>query len=160
VEKVAGTGVRILDTRKTTPGLRLLEKAAVLHGGGANHRQDLASYILVKENHITAAGGIESALAALGDFLGGCEIEVRDIGELNALSQSPPGRIMLDNFTPGQIAEAVALVREWGNPPEVEVSGGITIDNMMDYAVEGVDFISVGSITASAPSLDLSLLVE
>ena len=160
VEKVSGTGVRILDTRKTTPGLRAVEKQAVTHGGGLNHRHDLASYILVKENHIAAAGGIETALQSLGDFLGGCEIEVRDLGELQALSALPPGRVMLDNFTPGRIRAAVKLVSSWERRPEIEVSGGITLKNVRKHAIEGVDFISAGFITASAPSLDLSLLVE
>jgi len=160
VERVFGTGVTILDTRKTTPGLRLLEKRAVVHGGGANHRQDLASYILVKENHIASAGGVEAALERLGGFLEGCEIEVRELDELESLSASPPGRVMLDNFTPASIREAVDMTGGWTRRPEIEVSGGITLDNVADHAIEGVDFISVGSITASAASLDLSLLVE
>lgn len=160
VEKVSGTGVRILDTRKTTPGMRAVEKMAVAHGGGQNHRHDLASYILVKENHIIAAGGIEAVIERLGEFLAGCEIEVRDLDELQSLSALPPGRIMLDNFTPSQIREAVAAVRTWDRIPEIEVSGGITLENVGEHAIEGVDFISTGSITASAPSLDLSLLVE
>ncbi len=160
VEKVSGTGVSILDTRKTTPGMRAVEKIAVAHGGGQNHRHDLASYILVKENHIIAAGGIEAAIERLGEFLAGCEIEVCDLDELRSLSALPPGRIMLDNFTPSQIREAVAAVRTWDRIPEIEVSGGITLENVGEYAIEGVDFISTGSITASAPSLDLSLLVE
>jgi nicotinate-nucleotide pyrophosphorylase (carboxylating) len=160
VERVSGTGVRVLDTRKTTPGLRAMEKRAVVNGGGMNHRQDLASYILVKENHITAAGGLEAALERLEDFLAGCEIEVRDIAELQMLSSTPPERIMLDNFSPAQIREAVAVVRSWERKVKIEVSGGITLDNIMEHAVEGVDFISVGSLTASAPSLDLSLLIE
>lgn len=160
VEKVSAAGVRILDTRKTTPGMRAVEKMAVSHGGGQNHRHDLASYILVKENHIAAAGGIEAALERLGEFLAGCEIEVRDLGELQALSTMPPARVMLDNFTPGRIREAVAAVRTWERIPEIEVSGGITLENVGEYAIEGVDFLSTGSITASAPSLDMSLLVE
>ena len=160
VKKVSGTGVRILDTRKTTPGMRATEKRAVVDGGGVNHRHDLASYILVKENHIAAAGGIGAALERLGDFLAGCEIEVRDIAELQSLSALPPGRVMLDNFSTVQISEAVSVVRSWERRPEIEVSGGITLDNVAEHALEGVDFISVGSITASALSLDLSLLVE
>lgn len=160
VDKVSGTGVNILDTRKTTPGLRAVEKQAVAHGGGVNHRHDLASYILVKENHITAAGGIGSALDSLGDFLGGCEIEVRNLDELTALSSMPPGRVMLDNFSPARIREAVKLVDSWERRPEIEVSGGINLKNVKKHAINGVDFISVGALTASAPSLDLSLLVE
>jgi nicotinate-nucleotide pyrophosphorylase (carboxylating) len=159
VQKVSGTGVRILDTRKTTPGMRALEKRAVAHGGGLNHRHDLASYILVKENHIAAAGGIGAALDSLGDFLPGCEIEVRDLEELKELSAAPPGRVMLDNFSPSHIRAAVKLVNSWDRRPEIEVSGGITLKNVKKHAIEGVDFISVGGLTASAPSLDLSLLV-
>ena len=160
VEKLSGTGIRILDTRKTTPGMRAVEKRAVIDGGGLNHRHDLASYILVKENHIVAAGGIAAALERLGGFLAGCEIEVRDLIELRSLSALPPGRVMLDNFTPAQIREAVAAVCAWERRPEIEVSGGVTLENVDDYTIEGVDFISVGSLTASAPVLDLSLLVE
>lgn len=159
VEKVSGTGVNILDTRKTTPGLRAVEKQAVAHGGGLNHRHDLASYILVKENHIAAAGGIGAALESLGDFLGGCEIEVRNLDELTALSSMPPGRVMLDNFSPAHIRSAVKLVNSWERRPEIEVSGGITLKNVKKHAIEGVDFISIGALTASAPSLDMSLLV-
>ncbi len=160
VAKVQGTGVRILDTRKTTPGLRAVEKKAVADGGGTNHRQDLASYILVKENHIASAGGVGAALERLGEFLSGCEIEVCELGELQALSETPPGRVMLDNFTPALIGEAVEMIRSWKRVPEIEVSGGITLENIGSYAIDGVDFISVGALTASAPSLDLSLLVE
>jgi len=160
VESLRGTGVRVLDTRKTTPGLRALEKKAVSDGGGANHRHDLASYILVKENHIASAGGLGAAVERLGEFLSGCEIEVRDPGELRALRDTPPARVMLDNFTPAQIGEAVAGIRSWKRVPEIEVSGGITLENIGAYAIEGVDFISVGALTASAPALDLSLLVE
>ncbi len=159
-EKLSGTAVRILDTRKTIPGMRALEKAAVLHGGGLNHRHDLASYILVKENHVSAAGGMEAVLERLGGFLPRCEIEVRDLDELRSLSQAPPGRVMLDNFTPALVREAVSMVRSWESVPEIEVSGGITLGNVAEYAVEGVDFISTGAVTASAPPLDLTLLVE
>jgi nicotinate-nucleotide pyrophosphorylase (carboxylating) len=158
--KVSGTGVRILDTRKTIPGMRALEKKAVVDGGGVNHRHDLASYVLVKENHIAAAGGIGPALEGLGDFLGGCEIEVTGLDELKALSASPPARVMLDNFSPGLIRKAVRMIDTWERRPEIEVSGGMTLGNVSRYAVKGVDFISVGSLTASAPSLDLSLLIE
>lgn len=160
VRAVAGTGVRILDTRKTTPGLRLLEKRAVVDGGGTNHRADLASQILVKENHIAAAGGIEAAVAALGGRLAECEIEVRGIDELRALVSSPPARVMLDNFDPGEVSAAVAEVTRWTRRPEIEVSGGITLENIGRYALPGVDFISVGSLTGAAPALDLSMLVE
>jgi nicotinate-nucleotide pyrophosphorylase (carboxylating) len=160
VERISGSGVRILDTRKTTPGLRALEKRAVIDGGGYNHRHDLASYILVKENHIAAAGGLKPALRRLDGFLGGCEIEVRSIDELRSIGASRPGRIMLDNFEPEGVAEAVELIRSWGEETEIEVSGGITLGNVAEYALEGVDFISVGSITMSAPASDMTLLVD
>lgn len=160
VRAVAGTGVRILDTRKTTPGLRLLEKQAVAHGGGANHRSDLASMILVKENHIAAAGGIEAAVEALGDRLPDSEIEVRSIDELRALSRTPPGRVMLDNFDPARVAAAVEELAGWPARPEIEVSGGITLGSAASYAIAGVDYISIGALTSAASALDLSMLVE
>lgn len=161
VEKVAGTGVRILDTRKTIPGLRALEKRAVVHGGGANHRPDLASYVLVKENHIASAGGIARLAGALGGELRGAEVEVASFEQLEALRSDPPGRIMLDNFSPDGVVEAVAIIAGWsGRRPEVEVSGGMTLERIARYAVPGVDMISVGSLTSSAGSLDLSMLID
>jgi nicotinate-nucleotide pyrophosphorylase (carboxylating) len=158
VERVEGTGIIILDTRKTTPGLRDLEKRAVVHGGGMNHRRDLASYILVKENHVASAGGMKAALDLLGKHLEQCEIEVSDIEDLLELSKDPPARIMLDNFDPERTRKALGIVNSWKRRPELEISGGITLDNIRERAVEGVDYISVGSLTSSAPSLDLSLL--
>ena len=160
VERVEGTGTRILDTRKTTPGLRALEKEAVLHGGGSNHRRDLAGLILVKENHISAAGGLERVIELLGTRIGEAEIEVSSIGELRMLKGKGPWRIMLDNFTPEGVGEAVEEVGGWDQVPEIEVSGGVTLDTIGDYAVPGVDYISIGSMTASAPALDMSLTVE
>jgi len=160
VERVSGRGVIVLDTRKTTPGLRLLEKEAVLHGGGANHRMNLGEMILVKENHIEAAGGFDAMLSALGARVREAEIEVRSLGELMKLSASPPKRVMLDNFTPRDVSKAVDIVRSWCCArPEIEVSGGVTLENIDKYALEGVDFISVGSLTSSAKALDMSLLV-
>ncbi|MCK4538115.1 MAG: carboxylating nicotinate-nucleotide diphosphorylase [Candidatus Krumholzibacteria bacterium] len=158
---ISGSGVSVLDTRKTLPGLRQVEKQAVVDGGGKNHRPDLASYILVKENHIAAAGGIASAAALMGEKLGESEIEVTSIEELRELEQFRPSRVMLDNFEPGGIRDAISLIDGWeGERPEIEVSGGITLDNIGSYSIEGVDFISTGSITASARALDLSLLVS
>lgn len=156
---VAGTGVRILDTRKTLPGLRALQKTAVVHGGGVNHRPDLESMILVKENHIAAAGGLAFVAGILGDRIGDCEIEVTGISQLEDLAGNPPGRIMLDNFSPDDVEEAVRIVRGWDGDVEIEVSGGMTLEKIGRYAGSGVDFISAGSITASAPSLDLSMLL-
>jgi nicotinate-nucleotide pyrophosphorylase (carboxylating) len=158
---VSGAGVSVLDTRKTLPGLRQLEKLAVLDGGGKNHRQDLGSYILVKENHIAAAGGIASAARRMGEKLCESEIEVTSIKELRELEEFRPARVMLDNFTPGDVREAISLIDGWeGERPEIEVSGGITLDNIASYSIQGVDFISTGSITASARTLDMSLLVS
>lgn len=161
VEKVAGTGTVILDTRKTLPGLRALEKEAVVHGGGRNHRFDLRECILVKENHITAVGGVTAVLARLGaGRLREAEIEVSSLDELRLLRHLPPGRIMLDNFTPPMVASAVAEIDGWQVRPEIEVSGGVNLENIEHYALRGVDYISIGSLTASAPVLDLSLVVS
>lgn len=161
VEKVKECGAVILDTRKTTPGLREMEKMAVIHGGGGNHRRDLASYILVKENHIEAAGSIGKVVSMLGERISSSEIEVETLGQLELLSGSSPGRVLLDNFTPEMVEEAVSLVDSWeGRRPEIEVSGGINLDTVSRYAIRGVDFISVGSLTSSAGALDLSLLAK
>ncbi len=160
VNRIRNSGVTILDTRKTTPGLRSLEKKAVRDGGGKNHRSDLASYILVKENHVAAAGGFHKVAALLGRRLALSEVEVTSLEEIRLLESTPPGRIMLDNFSPGMVGEALLEIGRWsGTVPEIEVSGGINIDNVAEYAIPGVDFISAGSITSSARSLDLSLLV-
>lgn len=161
VERVRGTGTVILDTRKTLPGLRLLEKEAVAHGGGRNHRSDLAAMILVKDNHIAAAGGLGPALEALGaGRLAGAEIEVSSLAELRLLAAAPPRRVMLDNFDPAGVGAALAEIASWPARPEIEVSGGVTLDTVASYALPGVDFISVGSITCAAPPLDMSLELE
>ncbi len=159
VSIASGHGVKILDTRKTTPGMRLLEKKAVVDGGGNNHRIDLSSYILVKENHIAAAGGLSKLIALLGPGLSEAEIEVTSVDQIRSLRESPPARIMLDNFTPQRVVEAVAELNGWkGRRPEVEVSGGIDLSNISLFMIKGVDYISVGALTSAAPSLDLSLL--
>ena len=160
VERVEGTKAVILDTRKTTPGLRSLEKEAVRNGGGSNHRRDLAGLILVKENHIAAAGGIEGVIDLLGDRMEKAEIEVGSLEELAKLRGSRPWRIMLDNFAPEMVEEAMRELEEWEARPEIEVSGGMTMENVRLYADLGVDYISIGSVTASAPALDMSLIVE
>jgi nicotinate-nucleotide pyrophosphorylase (carboxylating) len=162
VELVKGTGVTILDTRKTTPGLRPLEKRAVVHGGGQNHRWNLAQMILVKENHLKAAGGLRKVVAKLGpENLAAAEIEITSLDELSVLRETPPMRIMLDNFTPEMVREAVVQVKTWGaKPPQIEVSGGVDLGNVVQFAIPGVDFISIGSLTAQAPVLDMSLLIE
>jgi len=150
----------ILDTRKTTPGMRLLEKEAVLHGGGKNHRKDLAGLILVKENHIAAAGGLERVVELLGARIAETEIEVSSLEELKGLRGSHPARIMLDNFAPEDAEEAMEELKGWDARPEIEVSGGVTLETARSYASLGVDYISVGSITVSAPALDMSLILE
>jgi nicotinate-nucleotide pyrophosphorylase (carboxylating) len=162
VEKVKSTGVVILDTRKTTPGMRPLEKKAVRNGGGENHRWNLSQMILVKENHVKGAGGFAKVLEKLGpENLGRAEIEVASLADLAELRETPPMRIMLDNFTPEMVAEAVSAVRGWGGlPPQIEVSGGVDLSNVARYAIPGVSFISIGSLTAQAPILDMSLILE
>ncbi|MCD6378888.1 carboxylating nicotinate-nucleotide diphosphorylase [bacterium] len=160
VEKAKDSGISILDTRKTTPGLRFLEKKAVLDGGGKNHRANLGKLILVKENHISMAGGMVNILELLGDdLLKEAEIEVDSMDRLALLVRNPPARIMLDNFTPAMVEKAIREVDKCGEEkPEIEVSGGITIETINEYLIAGVDYISVGSITSSAPVLDLSLI--
>jgi nicotinate-nucleotide pyrophosphorylase (carboxylating) len=159
VAELDGTGVKVLDTRKTTPGLRELEKAAVEAGGGVNHRVGLYDAILIKENHIAAAGGIaaavERARAAHPDLL--LEVECRDAGEVDQALAAGAGRILLDNMTPQQLDEIVQRV---DGRAELEASGGITLQTIGAHAVAGLDFISVGALTHSAPALDLSLILE
>ncbi len=157
VSAVNGTGIKILDTRKTTPTLRLLEKYAVRCGGGHNHRFGLFDYILIKDNHIRAAGGITQAVerALMGRPQGiGIEVEVKTIEELVEVLRLDVDRVMLDNFTPEEVRRAVDII---GGKVEVEVSGGISLDNIRDYAIPGVDYISVGRLTHSARALDMSL---
>lgn len=160
VERISGTGARVLDTRKTTPGMRMLEKEAVKIGGGTNHRIGLFDMILLKDNHIDFAGGIENAISRCHKYLEEkgkdlkIEIEVRDFEELNrVLAFGGVDRIMLDNFTPEQTREAVKLI---AGRYETESSGGITYDTIRDYAEAGVDFISVGALTHSVKGLDMS----
>ena len=164
---IEDTGCHVLDTRKTTPGLRYLEKEAVKIGGGMNHRIGLFDMILLKDNHVDFAGGITNALTRARNY---ChekgkdlriEIETRNENEIReALATNIPDRIMLDNFTPERTKQAVAIIRDWeksaGRHMEIESSGGITIDTLRDYAVCGVDFISVGALTHSVKGLDMS----
>jgi nicotinate-nucleotide pyrophosphorylase (carboxylating) len=158
---IAGTGARVLDTRKTTPGLRALEKAAVAAGGAVNHRAGLYDAILIKENHIAAAGGIaqavERARAAAPELAGTLEVEVRDEGEIDqALAVGAP-RLLLDNMDPTQLRAAVARV---DGRAELEASGGVTLSTLRAVAETGVEWISMGALTHSAPALDLSLTLE
>ena len=156
----AGGTAQVLDTRKTTPGLRRLEKAAVGHGGGVNHRAGLYDAILIKENHSALAGGVglavQRALAARPDLP--LAVEVRDAQEIDEALAAGAPRLLLDNMTPEEVAAAVARV---AGRAEIEVSGGVTPDTILVYAtIDGVDYVSMGALTHSAPGLDLSLALE
>ena len=160
VKKLEGLHTRILDTRKTTPGMRMLEKEAVKIGGGVNHRIGLFDMILLKDNHVDFAGGIENAISRCHDYLKAkgkdlkIEIEVRNLDELKEVMRvGGVDRIMLDNFSPELTKEAVKIV---GGKYEIESSGGITFDTIRDYAESGVDFVSVGALTHSVNGLDMS----
>ena len=163
VDAVAGTPARIVDTRKTTPGIRALEKYAVTVGGAENHRRGLDDAILIKENHIRLAGGIPQAMQAARAFRSAArfiEIEVTTIDEVQqALAQSPD-MILLDNMPPERVGHAVELVRQQDRKILLEASGGITLANVRAYAEAGADWISVGALTHSAPAADLSLEIE
>jgi len=154
-------GVKIMDTRKTTPGLRVLEKYAVSAGGGTNHRVGLYDGVIIKDNHIAAAGGIPVAVRRARNALGDefpLEVEASTLAEVRQAVDSGADIIMLDNMTPGQVGKAVAII---GGRAKVEVSGGINPDNIGSYLRSGIDFISLGFITHSAPPADISLrLVE
>jgi nicotinate-nucleotide pyrophosphorylase (carboxylating) len=160
VEAVAGSGARILDTRKTTPGLRVLEKAAVAAAGGVNHRIGLHDAILIKENHIALAGGVAAAIEASRRAQPELpvEIECRDLDEVTVALDGGADRLLLDNMDPATLRQAVKL-RD-GDAPTFEASGGVTLDNVRSIAETGVDDISVGALTHSAPTLDFSMLLE
>lgn len=161
-ERLAGLKTKVLDTRKTTPGMRLLEKQAVKIGGGANHRIGLFDMILIKDNHTDFAGGIPQAVERAREW---CrengkdlriEQEVRNTHEIRQALQAGVDRIMLDNFSPERTAEAVRLIRSVNPAVEIESSGGITLDTLREYGETGVDFISVGALTHSVKGLDMS----
>lgn len=161
VEKVRGTGVKILDTRKTTPGLRELEKYAVRCGGGENHRMGLWDMILIKGNHIKAVGGIGEAIEKLkvkSEKLK-VEVEVKDLEELGQAIKYPIDRVMLDNMSIEEIREAVKKCQIQNPKCKIEVSGRVNLENVKEIAETGVDYISVGALTHSAPSIDMSLKV-
>ena len=177
VNAIAGTGATILDTRKTTPGLRILEKYAVLCGGGQNHRLALWDMYLVKDNHIRAARGLTNAIDRIQrtrrDLL--LEVEVESVDQLQEALRPEVDRILIDNQTPAVVRRCVEEVDRWyaSNPPdhprvrdgarrwpEVEVSGGLNLKNIRSYAETGADYLSVGALTHSAPALDLSLEIE
>ncbi|MBO5455368.1 MAG: carboxylating nicotinate-nucleotide diphosphorylase [Muribaculaceae bacterium] len=157
--RLEGLKTKVLDTRKTTPGMRMLEKEAVRIGGGCNHRIGLFDMILIKDNHIDFAGGITQAVNAAKKYLAEngkdlrIEVEVRNTNEINEALKAGIDRIMLDNFTPERTREAVELIN---GQVEVESSGGITLDTLRDYGDCGVDFISVGALTHSVKGLDMS----
>jgi nicotinate-nucleotide pyrophosphorylase (carboxylating) len=163
VDKLKGYKSTILDTRKTTPNFRLLEKEAVRIGGGGNHRMGLYDMIMLKDNHIDYSGGLEKAIQLAYEYVGvnnlrlQIEVETRSIEDVIKVAQVGIGkvnRIMLDNFTPDKITEALAIIRRRF---ETEASGGINLDNLIEYAKTGVDFISIGALIHQAQSLDLSL---
>lgn len=155
-EAVEGTGCRILDTRKTTPGFRRLEKMAAAAGGATNHRQGLFDAILIKNNHIEAAGGITSALRAVEGQPLPAEIEVRTLRELDEALAMGASRLLLDNLTPEEAREWIDRI---GGVASVELSGGITLETVRAYAEAGADFVSAGAITHSARSVDLHFLL-
>jgi nicotinate-nucleotide pyrophosphorylase (carboxylating) len=159
VKEIEGTGARILDTRKTTPGLRALEKAAVAAGGGTNHRMGLHDAILIKENHAALAGGVgEAVRRARGERPDlPVEVECRDLDEVREGAEAGANRLLIDNMSPAELRKAVAAARSSKPEPELEASGGIALDNVAEIAGTGVDFVSVGALTHSAPALDLSM---
>ena len=163
VKIISGTNAKIMDTRKTTPNFRLFEKWAVLSGGGYNHRFGLYDMILIKDNHLHACGGIANAIKKANEYIAGfkiklfIEIEVKTIEEVReVLSIGKVQRIMMDNFSPEDLRRAVALI---DHQFETEASGGITEENILDFAASGVDFISVGALTHSYKSLDINLKI-
>jgi nicotinate-nucleotide pyrophosphorylase (carboxylating) len=159
VRAVDGTGARILDTRKTTPTLRPLEKAAVLAGGGASHRFGLFDMVLIKENHVAAAGGVGPAVRAARERFSDIpvEVEAQTAGEVREALEAGAPRILLDNMTADEMR---AIATEVDGRAELEASGGIDLETVRAAADSGVDFVSVGALTHSAPALDLSLILE
>lgn len=159
-KEMEGTTATIVDTRKTTPGLRLLEKHAVRAGGGSNHRFGLDDGVLIKDNHVAAVGGVEEAVQrARASAPHGLkiEVEVADLDQLDAAVAAGADAVLLDNMQPEMVAEAV---RRAGGKAILEASGGITLENVRSYAETGVDLISVGALTHSAPNVDVALEVE
>jgi nicotinate-nucleotide pyrophosphorylase (carboxylating) len=159
VGRVELIGAKVLDTRKTTPGLRALEKAAVAAGGGTNHRMGLYDAILIKENHAAIAGGVGDAVRGARDARPelSVEVECRDLEEVGQGIDAGADRLLLDNMSPVELREAVAVARRSGDGPELEASGGIDLVNVREIAGTGVDYVSVGALTHSAPALDLSM---
>jgi len=162
VDEIKGTGAKILDTRKTVPGLRILDKYAVRCGGGENHRLDLSDGILIKNNHITLGGGVAKVLERArerrkpGQTI---DIEVRNQTELELALDHGAESLLLDNMPPADIKKSIDVVRERGLKIPIEASGGITLENIRKYALAGPDYISVGALTHSAPAVDLSMRI-
>jgi nicotinate-nucleotide pyrophosphorylase (carboxylating) len=162
VDAVAGTGATVLDTRKTIPGLRMLDKYAVLCGGGQNHRLDLADGVLIKNNHISLGGGLDVVLArAMERRKPGqkIQVEVRDERELQQALDGGADSILLDNMTPKETKKAVKIIRKRAPDLPIEASGGITLANIRKYAETGVNLISAGALTHSALAVDLSMRI-
>ena len=157
--KAAGNKVKILDTRKTTPGLRVLEKYAVKAGGGSNHRLGLFDAILIKDNHISVTGGLRKAVDLAKKKYPKVEVEAKTIGQVREAIDSGAARIMLDNMSITDIRRSVNLIRSSKRKIEIEVSGGITLKNIREIAGTSVDYVSIGALTHSAPALDISLKV-
>jgi nicotinate-nucleotide pyrophosphorylase (carboxylating) len=162
VTEVAGTGCAIRDTRKTLPGLRLVQKYAVRQGGGVNHRLGLGDAVLIKDNHVVAAGSVAAALAAVRERAPHlpCEVEVDGLDQLDAVLAMAADEVLLDNFTPEQCAEAVRRRDAAGVATRLEASGGLTLDRARAYASTGVDYLSVGALTHSVVALDLGMDLE
>jgi nicotinate-nucleotide pyrophosphorylase (carboxylating) len=162
VDAIHGTPARILDTRKTVPGLRVLDKYAVRCGGGHNHRLDLSDGVLIKNNHVALAGSVTAALQraiAHRRAEQPIEVEVRNLAELDEALANGAERIMLDNMSIEQVRTAVARIRSHSTPVPIEVSGGIRLENVRAYAEIGVDFISIGALTHSPQAVDLSMRI-
>jgi nicotinate-nucleotide pyrophosphorylase (carboxylating) len=155
--EVQGTKTRILDTRKTTPGLRFLEKQAVRHGGGYNHRMGLYDMVLIKDNHIMAAGGVDKALQKVKNIKRRIEIEISDFNQLKTALKYSPNIIMLDNFSLKRLARAVDFIKASRPRVKIEVSGGVNLKTVRKIAETGVDFISAGALTHSVISSDFSM---
>lgn len=162
VDEISGTKTKLLDTRKTVPGLRALDKYAVLCGGGVNHRLDLSDGILIKNNHISLGGGLQHVLEqALAHRKPGqeIEVEVRTFEELDLAIKGGADSLLVDNMTPAEVKKAVKIVRDLGLKTPIEASGGIHLENVRKYALAGADLISVGALTHSAPAVDLSMKI-
>jgi nicotinate-nucleotide pyrophosphorylase (carboxylating) len=164
VEAAEGSGAKILDTRKTTPGLRALEKVAVKAGGGTNHRMGLDDAILIKDNHAVLAGGVGESVRRARKARPEMEVEVEcgDLDQVREAVAAGADRILLDNVGPEKLRDAVAAIRKAGGErsPTLEASGGVSLENVAEIAATGVDFVSVGALTHSAPALDLSMRIE